>query len=658
MRSASVHFLRRPWLTTETCTTVVPRISINNPISRNICHLNNHITKISTTSVLHSPSNYITPHHITFCLPRLSIRTYSQTAPQVGENEEEPKKLKDQEESGKLSALLATIKKLNEKERYEEVLVRVEQFKSTRINEPIIREYIKAVVKSGKWEERPLKEVLNQWLREPGGSASHPLFVQAQTGRSAGEIFLSMFGTILFVLFLWFLIKSGGMGLVGSGNAKELKGETIPNLTLDAVKGNQEAKEELLDLLDYLKNPAKFANLGVKMPKGVLLVGPPGTGKTLLARALAGEAGVPFFYTSGSEFEEMLVGVGASRIRSLFQKARMRSPCIIFIDEIDAVGGRRDTPENKTKMTLNQLLVELDGFSPSEGVLVVAATNLASVLDPALVRPGRFDRQVHLDLPDRPARKEIIDLYLTNRKAEDVDTDALARGTPGMSGADLFTLVNWAAIEASKNGEATVNMRHLEAAKENVMMGRERKSMVISDSTRKLTAFHEAGHALVALYTPGASVIHKATLVPRGHALGMVQQLSNDDLMYTKQELLAGLDVAMAGRAAEELIFGDKKVTQGAGSDFQQATRKARVMVSQLGMSESVGKVYVEQSEIEHLSQESRANIDREVKIMLDDAYVRAKRLLVDKKEELHRLANALLEYETLSLEDIKLVVN
>jgi len=424
--------------------------------------------------------------------------------------------------------------------------------------------------------------------------------------------------------------------------------------TFKDVKGSDEAKEELSDLVEYLKNPNKFAHMGAKLPKGVLLVGPPGCGKTLLAKALAGEAGVPFYYTSGSEFEEMLVGVGARRVRSLFNKAKESAPCIIFIDEIDAVGSKRDAMDTRSsKMSLNQLLVEMDGFSPSAGVIVIAATNMPDSLDPALTRPGRFDRQVTIDLPDVKARKEILGMYLNNKQAGDVDLESLAKATVGFSGADLFNMVNTALIQAVKKNMFKVTNAVLIASKETVQMGPERKSMVITPETKNITAYHEAGHALISLLYKKPIV--KATLVPRGHALGMVSYLPKDEMLTKKEDLLNQLDTAMGGRIAEELVFGPDKVTQGAGSDFRQATRIAYTMVASYGMSDKLGHFSFNESELRNLSTDTRALIDQEVKNILEASYERAKKILVSHRTQLSSLAQALLDYETLTEEEVRM---
>ncbi|XP_066912250.1 uncharacterized protein [Clytia hemisphaerica] len=426
------------------------------------------------------------------------------------------------------------------------------------------------------------------------------------------------------------------------------------------VQGCDEAKAELQEVVEFLKSPEKFERLGAKLPGGVLLIGPPGTGKTLLARAIAGEADVPFFFASGSEFDEMFVGVGASRVRKLFAAAKERAPCIIFIDELDAIGGTRVTNDHQpySRMTLNQLLVELDGFDQTEGIIVIGATNFPEILDKALTRPGRFDSKVHVLLPDVRGRKEILNLYLAKSPvAQDVDSGVLARGTPGLSGADLYNLINQAALRAAGLDKELITMDDLEWAKDKIYMGPERKSAVIEEKNRTLVAFHESGHAIVAIFTPDASPVHKATVIPRGSALGYVMQLpEKDELSWSKKQLLAKMDVCMGGRVAEEMIFGEDSITTGASSDMQQATKIARAMVTQYGMSEKVGTVLIDEQQ-EKLSPELQAVIESEVKRLINEAYNRAKKILSTKAKEHKRLAEGLLKYETLNADELKLVI-
>ena len=422
------------------------------------------------------------------------------------------------------------------------------------------------------------------------------------------------------------------------------------------VVGVDEAKSDLQDIVKYLRSPKSFTRLGGKLPKGCLLTGPPGTGKTLLARAVAGEAGVPFFYMSGSEFEEVFVGVGAKRVRELFAAAKKRSPCIIFIDEIDAIGSHRNPKDQQAmKMTLNQLLVEMDGFQQNQGVIVLAATNFPEALDHALVRPGRFDTQVVVPLPDVKGREQILSLYVKPVPLDDdVNLGMIARATNGFSGADLSNLVNVAALKASHDDKKAVGMGDLEHASDKIRMGAERKSAVISPENLKLTAYHEGGHALVALRTPGSMPIHKATIVPRGNTLGMVAYLPEKDQMnMSREQLLAHIDICMGGRIAEELIFGKSGVTTGAGSDLEQATNTARNMVTKYGMSNSLGPIYHKTSELERLSSATREAIETEVREILQRAENNARRILSDHKDELHRLAEGLLTRETLTLTEI-----
>src|SRR6267378_3739396 len=464
----------------------------------------------------------------------------------------------------------------------------------------------------------------------------------------------------------------GGAGKAmgfGKSRAKMLT-EAHGRVTFEDVAGVDEAKQDLQEIVEFLRDPGKFQRLGGRIPRGVLLVGPPGTGKTLIARAVAGEANVPFFTISGSDFVEMFVGVGASRVRDMFEQAKKNAPCIIFIDEIDAVGRHRGAGlgggNDEREQTLNQLLVEMDGFEANESVILIAATNRPDVLDPALLRPGRFDRHVVVPNPDLAGREKILRVHLRKVPlAPDVDPRTIARGTPGFSGADLANLVNEGALLAARRGKRVVTMSELEDAKDKVMMGAERRSMAMSDEEKKLTAFHEAGHAIVAISVEGSDPIHKATIIPRGRALGMVMRLpERDQLSLTRQKMLADLAVAFGGRLAEEIVFGHEKVTTGAQSDIEQATRMARAMVTRFGMSDSLGPIaYAENQEevflghsvsrTQNISEATAQKIDSEIHRIIDESYQRAKDILTTRQSDLNVLARGLLEYETLTGDEI-----
>ena len=494
-------------------------------------------------------------------------------------------------------------------------------------------------------------------------------------GGNAALGLLVNFLPLLVIVGAWFLVmrqmQGGARGAMGFGKSKaRLLTENKNRVTFDDVAGVDEAKDELAEIVDFLKDPGKFQKLGGKIPKGALLVGPPGTGKTLLARAVAGEAGVPFFTISGSDFVEMFVGVGASRVRDMFEQAKKNAPCIIFIDEIDAVGRHRGAGlgggNDEREQTLNQLLVEMDGFEANEGIILVAATNRPDVLDPALLRPGRFDRQVVVPNPDVSGREKIIRVHMRNVPlSADVDVRTLARGTPGISGADLANLVNEAALAAARRNKRMVSMHDFEHAKDKVMMGAERKSMAMSDAEKRNTAYHEGGHALVALTVPGADPVHKATIIPRGRALGMVMQLPEGDRYSMDfQQMTSRLAIMMAGRVAEELIFGKDKVTSGASSDIQAATGLARNMVTRWGFSEAVGTVSYgdNQEEVflghsvartQNVSEDTAQKIDSEVRRLVQGGLDEARRILSERIEDLHKVAKALLEFETLSGDEI-----
>ncbi len=497
--------------------------------------------------------------------------------------------------------------------------------------------------------------------------------------QSAFMAMVNLFLPVLLLIGIWIYFmnrmqgggKGGAMGF-GKSKAKMLT-ERQGKVTFDDVAGIDEAKEELEEIVEFLRDPQKFSRLGGKIPKGALLVGPPGTGKTLLARAIAGEAGVPFFTISGSDFVEMFVGVGASRVRDMFEQAKKNAPCIVFIDEIDAVGRHRGAGygggNDEREQTLNQLLVEMDGFEANEGVILLAATNRPDVLDPALLRPGRFDRQVQVSNPDIKGRTKILEVHA--RKVPlgpDVDLRIIARGTPGFSGADLANLVNESALTAARTGKRFVTMEDFENAKDKVMMGAERRSMVMTEDERKLTAYHEAGHAIVGINVPQHDPIHKATIIPRGRALGLVLSLpERDQLSQSVTKLRSMIAMAMGGRAAEEIIFGDRDVTNGASSDIQQVTRIAEAMVTQYGMSEALGNVaYVDNrndflgggSAHRNVSGETMVMIDNEVRRLVDEGYERAKTILTEKRDDLERLAQGLLEYETLTGDEITKIIN
>ena len=492
------------------------------------------------------------------------------------------------------------------------------------------------------------------------------------------SILLSSWLPFIVIIGVWFFfirqMQGGGRGgAMGFGKSRaKLLTEAQGKVTFEDVAGVDEAKQDLEEIVEFLKDPGKFQRLGGRIPRGVLLVGPPGTGKTLLARSVAGEANVPFFTISGSDFVEMFVGVGASRVRDMFEQAKKNAPCIIFIDEIDAVGRHRGAGlgggNDEREQTLNQLLVEMDGFEANEGIILIAATNRPDVLDPALLRPGRFDRQVVVPNPDVSGREKILKVHVRKVPlAPDVDLKVLARGTPGFSGADLMNLVNEAALLAARRNKRFVTMAEFEDSKDKLFMGAERRTLALTEEEKRLTAYHEAGHALLAIHMPGSDPIHKATIIPRGRALGVVIRLpEKDQVSLTRQKCFADLAVAMGGRVAEEEIFGYEKVTSGASADIKMATGLARAMATEYGMSDKLGPLLYGDNQDElflgrsmmqkstHLSDETQQLVDAEVKRFVEDGYETAQRVIRENIDQLHAIAGALLEFESLSGEEIK----
>jgi cell division protease FtsH len=496
------------------------------------------------------------------------------------------------------------------------------------------------------------------------------------------QIFINWFPIILFIgVWIFFMRQmqgggGGGRGAFSFGKSKaRLLNPDQVKVTLADVAGIEEAKEEVAELVDFLRDPQKFQRVGGHIPRGILMVGSPGTGKTLLAKAIAGEAKVPFFSISGSDFVEMFVGVGASRVRDMFEQAKKQAPCIIFIDEIDAVGRHRGAGlgggHDEREQTLNQLLVEMDGFEGNEGVIVIAATNRPDVLDPALLRPGRFDRQVVVPLPDIRGREQILRVHMKKiTAAPDVNPAVLARGTPGFSGADLENLVNEAALLTARANKTIVDMAQFERAKDKIMMGAERRSMVMSEKERELTAYHESGHTIIGRKVPEHDPVYKVTIIPRGRALGVTMHLPEEDrYSYTKQRLESQLASLFGGRLAEEIIFGPQAVTTGASNDIEKATELARNMVTKWGLSEKLGPLAYGQKEGEvflghsmnqhkEVSDETAHAIDLEVRAIIDKAYATAKEILIENKDKLHTMAAALLKYETLNFDQINDIMN
>ncbi|MBS3744126.1 MAG: ATP-dependent zinc metalloprotease FtsH [Wenzhouxiangellaceae bacterium] len=497
------------------------------------------------------------------------------------------------------------------------------------------------------------------------------------------DIMISLLPVLLLVfLFVYFMRQMQGGGMGGRGGAMsfgksraKLQGEDQVKVTFSDVAGVEEAKDEVVELVEFLKNPGKFQRLGGNIPKGVLMVGPPGTGKTLLARAIAGEAQVPFFSISGSDFVEMFVGVGASRVRDMFETAKKHAPCIIFIDELDAVGRHRGAGlgggHDEREQTLNQLLVEMDGFEGHEGIIMIAATNRPDVLDPALLRPGRFDRQVVVPLPDLKGREQILGVHMKKVPiSDDVSARDIARGTPGFSGADLANLVNEAALFAAREDSQSVTQDHFERAKDKIMMGAERKSMAMTEEAKRLTAYHEAGHAIVGRIVPEHDPVYKVSIIPRGRALGVTMFLPEEDkYSQNKTELESQLASLFGGRVAEELIYGKEKVTTGASNDIERATAIARNMVSKWGLSDALGPLSYDENEDEvflgrsvtqhkNVSDETHRVIDKEVRKIIDNAYTKASKILTENDKQLHLMADALMQYETIDAHQIEQIMD
>ena len=551
--------------------------------------------------------------------------------------------------------------------------------KNGRVQKVLIEDrHIQGVMQNGDRFSTYTPETDNSAL--VGDLLDNGVVIDAQAPEQQGllmQIFISWFPMLLLIgVWIFFMRQmqggGGGRGALSFGKSRaRLLGEDQVKVTFADVAGVDEAKEEVSELVDFLKDPAKFQKLGGKIPRGVLMVGAPGTGKTLLARAIAGEAKVPFFTISGSDFVEMFVGVGASRVRDMFEQAKKHAPCIIFIDEIDAVGRHRGAGlgggHDEREQTLNQLLVEMDGFEGNEGVIVIAATNRPDVLDPALLRPGRFDRQVVVPLPDIRGREQILKVHMRKVPLDkDVNPSIIARGTPGFSGADLANLINEAALFAARANQRSVDMENFEKAKDKIMMGAERKSMVMSESEKKLTAYHEAGHAIVGLLVPSHDPVYKVSIIPRGRALGVTMFLPEEDrYSYSKERLESSISSLFGGRIAEKLVFGNDSVTTGASNDIQRATEIARNMVTKWGLSEKLGpltyseeegEVFLGHSVTQHkvVSDETAHIIDEEIRSVVDRNYKRAEQLLTENTDKLGLMADALMKYETIDAEQIK----
>jgi len=561
--------------------------------------------------------------------------------------------LEDANQSPENADKQATLLKQMNKHNPGKVLERVESGKYSN-NESTIKEYIRALYKEDKLDNLSLSNLVkvpNVIAPTAGQGFNAPVRVQFVRHKWENYFILAVVAGVLVVVLV---MESGRdtnpmpMFNVPSTHKKMNEG----NVTFADVKGAEEAKAELQEIVEYLRNPEKFKEAGAKLPKGVLMCGPPGTGKTLLARAMAGEAGVGFLYIAGSAFDEVYVGVGSKRVRQLFKEASECAPCIVFIDEIDAVGNSRENATSKDS-TLQQLLTELDGFNSTQGVIVIAATNTPETLDPALVRPGRFDKQVYVPLPDVSGRKQIFDLYLKKVTHTGIDSEVLARSTPGFSGADISQLINSSAIKSVVKGTGGITMDLIDEARDDILMGRERRNVLIDDKTRSMTAYHEGGHALVAYLTEGADPVHKATIIQRGSSLGMVKQLpEGDQLSYSRQQMEARLAVLMGGRAAEELIYGRMGATSGASSDLMQASKLASKMVKEWGFSDKVGLMYI----ADRVSPQTEQMIDEEVRALLQRQFDYAMKCLVDNRHLLDSVAKELLNKETLNGEDIKRV--
>jgi len=564
---------------------------------------------------------------------------------------------------------LALIKELNKANNSKEVIERLKnpQLRTVLMMPEVQREFMKALTVEGQTATNMGQTALNVNVVGPKESKWKYFMIAFSSALLAGAIMtLGPYFT-----FSQSSTSSSTEGTKSGSGTSSLfnlpdhhKVSSGGSVRFSDVKGVDEVKDELIEVVDYLKNPDKYSKMGARMPKGILLSGSPGTGKTLLAKAIAGEAGVPFIYISGSSFDEMFVGVGARRVRNLFSEAKNKAPCIIFIDEIDSVGFSRKKNArigNTKDDTLNQMLTELDGFKETEGIVLIGATNFAENLDEALTRPGRFDKIINVPLPDSKGRKELFDYYLEKIvKSKDVDSDVLAKSTPGLSGADISNMINMAAIKAASKGIPSVTPKLLEDAKDEVYMGLLRNKGIMDDNERKITAYHECGHVLVAMFTEGSTPVHKVTILPRGHALGVTHFLpERDAVSITKKQAYAKLAAAMGGRVAEELVFGADNITSGASGDFKSATALAKEMVYRWGMSDKVGPMFIEEKSVGLQGLGANDSIaEEEIKSILEKQYTHAKNVLVEHERELHTLAAALLKHETLTIEEIKQVLS